>query len=189
MSFRSESLSGSEFSRPSTYSTNLPQGTTLTQADLLKPNTADFTTATFVSTVHGDTPHGELTNVTKLTRGVKFADTIQEKSISRSSSQNSVVSSQPKKARLEPIDLKQRLYKKPEHCQAVMVVRNQEALRKKIQTEDQPPLPSLVSSCNYYLQKKVSTVKNMIFYVFASGISFDKFVLLNFLRDISLRPS
>ena len=131
---------GSEFSRPSTYSTRLPEGTSLTQAELVKPDTAGFDPGTFVSTLRGNTISANTSrNNTSITRnntqGVKFADTILERSITASSDSPSEHSSLAKKPKLGPLDLKARLYDRPENNQAIAVVRQQQAAKKSSDTK------------------------------------------------------
>ena len=120
MNFRGKSKTKySDFSRPSTYS-NLPEGTSLTQLDILKPSTADYGRDTFVSALDQ-----EPTNVTRKTPGVRFDDNVQERTMS---GHDAVPK---KKTKLSPLDLKSRLYDKPENSQAIKVIRHQEAAKRK----------------------------------------------------------
>ena len=104
----------SEFSRPSTYSTNLPEKTSLTHIDLLRPNSDLYEQDTFVSALD----QGGV--VPRVSHGVRFEDStaISDENPALKKSKN-----------LGPVELKNRLYHRPEHNLAPKVVRNQEANR------------------------------------------------------------
>ena len=106
----------SQFSRQSTYSTNLPEATSLTRLDDLKPDSALYGEETFVSALDATVP------------AVKAAD---GKSVhfENASWNNSAEESRAPQNRacLSHEELRNRLYQPPQKNVAVKVIRNQEA--------------------------------------------------------------
>ena len=108
----------SEFSRASTYSTNLPEKTSLTHLDHIRPDSNLYEQDTFVSALDqgGAVPRAR--------HGVRFEEGAKERH-----SPGSETGEQKTTTNLGPIDLKSRLYQRPEHNLALKVIRNQEANR------------------------------------------------------------
>lgn len=109
----------SEFSRSSTYGTNLPDQTNLTHLDLVRPDSGLLRTDTFVSSLDNT---GSTYGPRKF-QGVRFNDNVLEHTISDADLKSK------KKPKLQPIDLKGRLYQRPDNNVAIQVIRSQEALR------------------------------------------------------------
>ena len=108
----------SQFSRQSTYLSNLPEGSSLTHLDDLKPDSALFGEGTFVSALDATVPSGVKAPTA---HGVRFENA------SRNNSAENVPTVPKHPANLSQEALRQRLYHPPQKNVAVKVIRNQEA--------------------------------------------------------------